>query len=138
MSSQLQSVITITGLLASLFCESAVHASAQAWKSQIATSPAETKVLQRIAFGSCAKHWQYQTIWETVIVRRTDLFLFLGDAIYADTDGATAWTVTEKQLQGEWNRLADKPEYQRFRAQVPIMATWDNHDYGTHNGGADS
>ena len=46
-------------------------------------------------------------------------------------------TVTEKQLQGEWNRLADKPEYQRFRAKVPIMATWDNHDYGTHNGGAE-
>lgn len=49
----------------------------------------------------------------------------------------TAWDVTEKQLQGEWNRLADKPEYQRFRKEVPIMATWDNHDYGTHNGGAD-
>lgn len=45
--------------------------------------------------------------------------------------------MTEKQLQGEWNRLADKPEFQRFRSQVPIMATWDNHDYGTHNGGAE-
>jgi alkaline phosphatase D len=72
-----------------------------------------------------------------VIAEKPDLFLFLGDAIYADNDGATAWDVTEKQLQGEWNRLADKPEYQRFRAQVPIIATWDNHDYGTHNGGAD-
>ena len=55
----------------------------------------------------------------------------------ADTDGMTAWSVTEKQLQGEWNPLADKPEFQRFRASVPVMATWDNHDYGTHNGGAD-
>jgi AcrR family transcriptional regulator len=94
-------------------------------------------VVYRIAFGSCAKHWQYQPIWETVNSTQPDLFLFLGDAIYADNDGATAWDVTEKQLQGEWNRLADKPEYQRFRATVPIMATWDNHDYGTHNGGAE-
>jgi alkaline phosphatase D len=93
--------------------------------------------IQRIAFGSCAKHWQHQPIWETVIAAKPDLFLFLGDAIYSDTDGVTAWAVTEKQLQGEWNRLADKPEYQRFRAEVPIMATWDNHDYATHNGGAE-
>ena len=103
--------------------------------SAVAEMP--TGTIQRIAFGSCAKHWQYQPIWETVISTQPDLFLFLGDAIYADNDGATAWDVTEKQLQGEWNRLADKPEYQRFRAEVPIMATWDNHDYGTHNGGAD-
>jgi hypothetical protein len=61
----------------------------------------------------------------------------LGDAIYADTDGTTAWAVSEQQLQGEWNRLADKPEFQRFRREIPIMATWDNHDYGTHNGGSE-
>jgi hypothetical protein len=63
--------------------------------------------------------------------------LFLGDAIYADNDGVTAWEVTEPQLRGEWNRLADKPEFQAFRSQVPMMATWDNHDYGTYAGGAD-
>jgi alkaline phosphatase D len=115
--------------------------SNEAWAQDsspwVASFPAETEIVQRITFGSCAKHWQRQPIWETVIAKRPDLFLFLGDAIYADTDGTTAWTVTEKQLQGEWNRLADKPEYQRFRGEVPIMATWDNHDYGTHNGGAD-
>ena len=47
----------------------------------------------------------------------------------SDTDGTTAWSVT--------NRLADKPEFQKFRARVPIMATWDNHDYGMHDGGAE-
>ena len=66
-----------------------------------------------------------------------DLFLFLGDAVYADTDGKTAWAVTEQQLQGEWNRLADKPEFRRFHSAVPMIAIWDNHDYGTHNGGAE-
>lgn len=101
------------------------------------TASLPTGTVHRIAFGSCAKHWQYQSIWKAVLDQKPDLYLSLGDAIYSDTDGATAWAVTEKQLQGEWNRLADKPEFQRFRAQVPIMATWDNHDYGTHNGGAD-
>jgi alkaline phosphatase D len=93
--------------------------------------------IERIAFGSCAKQWQHQAIWKTVIAAQPDLFLFLGDAIYADTDGKTAWPVSEDQLKGEWNRLADKPEFQLVRAQIPFMATWDNHDYGTHNGGAE-
>lgn len=39
---------------------------------------------------------------------------------------------TTAQLQGEWNRLTDKPEFRRFRADVPVIATWDNHDDGTH------
>jgi len=91
--------------------------------------------ISSIAFGSCAKHWQYQPIWETVISKQPDLFLYVGDAVYADNDGKTAWQVSEKQLLGEWNRLADKPEFQEVRKQIPFMATWDNHDYGTHAGG---
>lgn len=93
--------------------------------------------IERIAFGSCAKQWQYQPIWKTVIAAKPDLFLFLGDAVYADTDGRTAWPVTEKQLAGEWNRLADKPEFQNARATIPMMTTWDNHDYGSHAGGVE-
>jgi len=58
-----------------------------------------------------------------------------GDAIYADNDGKTAWTVTEPQLQGEWNRLADKPEFQRYRSLISIMAKWDSYDCGTHDDG---
>lgn len=33
--------------------------------------------VQRIAFGSCAKHWQAQPIWQGVIAQKPDLFLFL-------------------------------------------------------------
>jgi alkaline phosphatase D len=108
--------------------------SAQA-ESRWLTLP--TGQVSRIAFGSCAKHWQAQPIWQSVIAADPDLFLFLGDAIYADTDGRTAWPVMPGQLKGEWNRLADKPEIQELMASVPVMATWDNHDYGTHSGGAE-
>ena len=93
--------------------------------------------VSRIAFGSCAKHWQPQPIWDAVIAKKPDLFVFLGDNIYGDTDGKTAWLVSKGQLAGEWNRLADKPEFQRARAAFPFMATWDNHDYGSHAGGSE-
>jgi alkaline phosphatase D len=109
----------------------------EASSSQNYWQPLPTGPISRIAFGSCAKQWQHQPIWDTVIAAQPDLFLFLGDAIYADTDGKTAWNVSEGQLRGEWNRLADKPEFQRVRKQIPIMATWDNHDYGTHDGGVE-
>jgi alkaline phosphatase D len=137
MASTIRAIQTIAFLAVPFVFGWVGFSSTQEVETQVATLPANSKTLCRIAFGSCAKHWQHQPIWETITEQNPDLFLFLGDAIYADTDGTTAWTVTEKQLQGEWNRLADKPEYQRFRSQVPIMATWDNHDYGTHNGGAE-
>ena len=103
----------------------------EAWR------PLPAEPIQRIAFGSCAKHWQPQPIWDAIIAKQPDLFLFIGDNIYADTDGTTAWTVTKGQLTGEWNRLADKPEFQKARAAFPFLATWDNHDYGSHAGGAE-
>tara|TARA_R110000850_G_scaffold64247_2_gene144425 strand:- start:2361 stop:3467 length:1107 start_codon:yes stop_codon:yes gene_type:complete len=99
--------------------------------------PLPSGPVQRIAFGSCAKHWQPQPIWDSIIEKDPDLFLFLGDNIYADTDGTTAWQVSKGQLTGEWNRLADKPEFQRARAAMPFLATWDNHDYGSHAGGGE-
>ncbi|MDB4438462.1 hypothetical protein N9195_02625 [bacterium] len=93
--------------------------------------------LQRIAFGSCAKHWQPQPIWDAVIGKKPDLFVFLGVNIYGDTDGRTAWLVSKGQMAGEWNSLADKPEFQRARFAMPFMATWDNHDYGSHAEGGE-
>ena len=110
---------------------------AQDSQDRFAPLPAASKTLHRIAFGSCAKHWQPQPIWDAIIAKQPDLFLFIGDNIYADTDGKTAWTVTKGQLTGEWNRLADKPEFQKARAAFPFLATWDNHDYGSHAGGAE-
>ncbi len=133
-NSRFKSTTIFTALAFSVILSS-THA--KELRTPVASLPDDSKVLQRIAFGSCAKHWQYQPIWDTVLAKKPGLYLSLGDAIYSDTDGKTAWSVTEKQLQGEWNRLADKPEFQKFRAQVPMMATWDNHDYGTHNGGAE-
>ena len=114
-----------------LFSAGAISLAQSDWK------PLPTGSIQRIAFGSCAKHWQPQPIWDGIIAQNPDLFVFLGDNIYADTDGETAWLVSKGQMAGEWNRLADKPEFKKARAAFPFMATWDNHDYGSHAGGAE-
>ena len=94
--------------------------------ADVTPAPLPTGIVQRIAFGSCAKHWQPQPIWDAVIEQDPDLWLFLGDNIYADTDGSTAWLISKGQLIGEWNRLADKPEFQVKEASKEVFLTFWN------------
>lgn len=93
--------------------------------------------ITRIAFGSCAKQWEPQPIWNAIAARDPDVFLFLGDAIYGDWHGKEVFTPTPESLLADWQGLAEIPEFKAFREQVPILATWDNHDYGKHDGGAE-
>jgi alkaline phosphatase D len=93
--------------------------------------------VSRIAFGSCAQQWLSQPIWNEVAARKPDLFIFLGDAIYGDWDGEKVFVPTPETLKRDWNRLDAIPEFAAFKSKVPILATWDNHDYGKHDGGAE-
>jgi len=93
--------------------------------------------LQKIAFGSCAMQFRPQPIWDAIARQQPELFLFLGDNIYGDFDGDKPFTPTAETLHRDWHKLANEPHFSEFRKQVPIMATWDNHDYGKHNGGAE-
>ena len=94
------------------------------------------KEITRIGFGSGAFQWGDQPIWKAAGASGLDLFVFNGDAIYADFDGEKVFDVTEDILKEQWARLAAIPNFSQFRGQVPIMATWDNHDYGRYDGGA--
>jgi alkaline phosphatase D len=91
----------------------------------------------RIAFGSCAFQWDQQSIWDAVIAAEPDLFLYLGDVIYGDFDGERAYAVTEETLNREWGRLAEVESFRRLASTTPVLATWDNHDYGHHSAGAE-
>jgi alkaline phosphatase D len=93
--------------------------------------------IRRIAFGSCAFQWEPQPIHRAVVAADPDIYLLLGDAIYADFDGTKAFDVTEESLRAEWQELAENPDFRFLRNNVPILATWDNHDYGKHDGGAE-
>lgn len=86
--------------------------------------------LQRIAFGSCADQRKAQPIWEQVLAAQPDLFVLLGDNIYADTDDPA-------RLEASYQLLANQPGFQRLRASTELMATWDDHDYGQNDIGAD-
>jgi Phosphodiesterase/alkaline phosphatase D len=91
---------------------------------------AENEPLNTIAFGSCARQNRPQPIWERIIETRPDLFLFIGDNLYADTENMAV-------MRGKYQQLAAQPGFQRLRTLCPILATWDDHDYGANDAGTE-
>lgn len=87
---------------------------------------ASTKLL----FGSCVRQDRPLPIFETVLGQKPDLFLFLGDNIYADTQDM-------QEMRDKYARLQADPGFARLRQQVPLFATWDDHDYGLNDAGND-
>lgn len=84
----------------------------------------------RIAFGSCAKQSKPQPIWQAIRESRPDLFIFLGDNFYGDAED-------EATLRQRYREFAAVEPLQAFRREVPHLAIWDDHDYGTDDAGAD-
>ena len=82
----------------------------------------------RISFGSCADQDRPQPILYEVLARSPDLFLYLGDNIYGDTEDMLV-------LREKYEVLAARPEFQALRAACPTLAVWDDHDYGVNDGG---
>lgn len=86
------------------------------------------KNISKIAFGSCAHENHPLPIFNLVVKHKPDLFIFLGDNIYGDTKSMDT-------LQMKYNILAQKPSFQNLKKNVPIIATWDDHDYGWNDTG---
>jgi hypothetical protein len=83
-----------------------------------------------IAFGSCANQERPQPVWDAVLASHPQLFLFLGDNIYADTKDMEV-------MRAKYAKLAALPGFQALRGTCPILATWDDHDLGADDSGSD-
>ena len=92
--------------------------------------PAGDTTLTRIAFGSCAKENKSQPIWDAVNAAQPELFVFLGDNVYLDTRDPQV-------MQEKYQRLANQRGFQQLKASTPLIAIWDDHDFGENDAGAD-
>ena len=98
--------------------------------------------LTRIAFGSCADQDKPLPIFDTIAAAKPELLLLIGDNIYADIDHTTNKLVpkekiTKELIQEKYNTLAKLPGFQKLKATCPILATWDDHDFGHNDAGAE-
>ena len=87
--------------------------------------------LSRIAFGSCANEKRKaQPVWDAINQLEPQLFIFTGDNVYADSGDPEV-------LRTSYEKLAAVPGFAALRDKCPILATWDDHDYGKNDGGAE-
>jgi len=93
-------------------------------------APADELPVRRIAFGSCLGQDGVQPIWQHVLEQKPDAFVFLGDNVYADTADPV-------ELRAAYAKLGAQPGYQALRKATRILATWDDHDYGENDAGAE-
>jgi len=92
--------------------------------------PGSESPLRRIAFGSCCDQDKPQPIWDAILEAKPDLFIFLGDNIYGDTRDMSV-------LSAKYAQLGANPGFRRLRESTPVLATWDDHDYGENDAGSD-
>ena len=97
-------------------------------KQQKDLSTDKVMPLQSIAFGSCNKQTKSQEIWEDVLANRPQLWVWLGDNIYADTKDMN-------ELKRMYDSQKKQPEYQNLLNNCRVVGTWDDHDYGLNDGG---
>lgn len=88
-------------------------------------------VVARIGFGSCAEQDREQRIWQAVNSAKPERFLLLGDNIYADTTDVAV-------LREKYRLFGLVPGFRALRAACPVLATWDDHDYGADDVGIEN
>jgi alkaline phosphatase D len=71
-------------------------------------------------------------LWNTVLADNPDLFIFAGDNVYA-----SGRSFSIGALRQAYRVQADRTEFARLRDAVPHLAVWDDHDYGSNDGGAE-
>ncbi len=88
----------------------------------------------RFAVCSCMDEFRHSAdIWQDLVARAPDVILFAGDSVYCDygSDEDTG----EAHL---WRRFAESRttlEIYYSKKLIPILATWDDHDFGLNDAG---
>jgi len=98
--------------------------------------PVRDAVLNRIAFGSCAVQERSQPVLDAIRRLSPQLFIYMGDNVYGDValDNPSA---DLPELRQAYGRLSRRSEFRRLVHSVPLMAVWDDHDYGSNDAGAE-
>jgi alkaline phosphatase D len=84
----------------------------------------------RIGFGSCSDPAFPMTALDVASDLEPELYIWLGDNVYADTND-------EQVMRGKYGQLASSEEFIRLHDQAQLLATWDDHDFGANDAGKD-
>ena len=94
--------------------------------------PADT-IITRFAFGSCVNENRGMDFWNVIAAQKPQAFFLIGDNVYGDTN--TNHSATIPSLQESYRMLSSRQQFANFRKSVPMMTTWDDHDFGANDAG---
>ncbi|MEO1023034.1 MAG: alkaline phosphatase D family protein [Bacteroidota bacterium] len=83
-----------------------------------------------IAFGSCNKASLDNPFWDNILTKKPDVWIWGGDNVYADTDDPN-------EMKIKYNQQLKVPAYKAMIEKIPVIGTWDDHDYGKNDAGAE-
>ncbi|MFO0825411.1 MAG: alkaline phosphatase D family protein [Gemmataceae bacterium] len=95
----------------------------------------DPKVLTKIAFGSCVDQDKPVPIFDTMAAAKPELLLLLGDNMYADLDRKVK--VTPDVIREKYKQVEKLPGFVKLKGTCPMLGTWDDHDYGKNDAGAE-
>ncbi|WP_372973875.1 alkaline phosphatase D family protein [Muriicola sp.] len=81
-----------------------------------------------ITFGSCNKHNVRNKLWDDVLAANPDVWIWGGDIVYADTSDPS-------EIAAMYTAQREVPGYRALLEKIPVIGTWDDHDYGLNDGG---
>ncbi|MEM9076890.1 MAG: alkaline phosphatase D family protein [Bacteroidota bacterium] len=83
-----------------------------------------------VAFGSCNKQDNENPFWDDIRAENPDVWIWGGDNIYADTDDMA-------EMKSMYQKQLNNSGYKALAMNVPIIGTWDDHDYGKNDAGVE-
>lgn len=84
--------------------------------------------LTKIAFGSCSSQKGSHSFWKSITQKKPNLFIYAGDVVYGSGHGFD-------YLKRAFHQLGEINEFRKFWRHTPIIAIWDDHDYGIDDSG---
>lgn len=93
------------------------------WHAHDPASP-----VRSVGLAACYEPKRSDTVWDAVLADAPDVFVFLGDNVYADSRDVG-------ELRAAWAELTGKRWFTELTARSHVLATWDDHDFGENDGG---
>ena len=87
-----------------------------------------------VAFASCLHERRPVPIFEPLLAADPDVLVMMGDNVYVDLPDRPQ---RRADFRKTYDILEAQPYWQDVVGQVPVLATWDDHDYGYNDAGRD-
>jgi len=72
-------------------------------------------------------------IWKDLLAQSPDVIFFIGDSTYADQEAQLAGEAAPATLWRRFSESRDTLEIYHHKRLVPILAVWDDHDFGNND-----